>query len=76
MVSPEPCDKLNLLYLHYHNAYSQPTRQDNDYTWAASTHNVTLRFGHAVFARLRDDLKPLYLHYHSAYGHQTWQDSG
>ena len=43
--------QLKTLYLHYDSACGHQTWRANNLSWEASTHNVTLQFGHVV---LRD----------------------
>ena len=40
--------KLNLLYLNYHNAYVHQTWQSGDLFWEASLNKVTQHFEHLV----------------------------
>ena len=53
------------------NVYGHQTWQAGDLLRGASTHNVTLPFGHVVFGH---NLKLLYLLFYNIYGHKTWED--
>ena len=53
------CEKLNLLYLPYHNVYGHKTGYDGHFPWAASTHKVVWLYNRAL-ARSCDKLNSLY----------------
>ena len=54
------CEKLNLLYLPYHNVYGHKTGYDGHFPWAASTHKVVWLYNRAL-ARSCDKLNSLYI---------------
>ena len=58
--------KLNLLYLNYHNAYVYQTWQGGGLFWGASFNKVTQHFE----TWSRDNLKT-YVHYQNIYGHMS-----
>ena len=65
-------EKLNFLYLHYHNVNSDENWHSGDLTWGSLTHKVIWPFIICITG-LRAKIKALYFHYHNANDHQVWR---
>ena len=70
----EACDKIKVLYHHYHNVFGYQTWQIDYLPWGAPSTQNYLTFWSRDRARSNNKLKALYLHSQSAYDHQAWED--